>query len=280
MTARHCSGLRRLLRRHQRVLTEDQHPAKPWTRTDVYADRRAGRLHLRPRRRRRDPALDDAQRPADAARRGPGPERAGTTCASARSPTRLRRLRVSSPTRPRPRTAAATSSSTTAPSSPVREPSTSYQRRQASNFLIINAENSRRPAIRCFVAGPQIGYFYPGLTGESTSTAAASRPAAAVSAFGPYVFIGRGADFAWSLTSAGSDVQDQFAEELCEGSDTKTSTRASASTWATSEAGTLKGSGGKPTSRSTSTRPSTARSSVRDSAASATRSPSRAPRAA
>ena len=31
------------------------------------------------------------------------------------------------------------------------------------------------------------------------------------SAFGPYVFIGRGANYAYTLTSAGSDVIDQYA---------------------------------------------------------------------
>src|SRR3954463_16481140 len=34
------------------------------------------------------------------------------------------------------------------------------------------------------------------------------------------ILIGRGQDFAWSLTSAGSDTNDQFVETLC-GSDTR-----------------------------------------------------------
>ena len=41
-----------------------------------------------------------------------------------------------------------------------------------------------------------------------------------------YILIGRTADYAWSLTSAGHDVRDVFAEELCE-PDNSTPTRAS-----------------------------------------------------
>ena len=50
---------------------------------------------------------------------------------------------------------------------------------------------------------------------RSTSTAAASTRAAGASPRRPYVFIGRGRDFAWSLTSAGNDNTDQFLEQLC-----------------------------------------------------------------
>ena len=39
--------------------------------------------------------------------------------------------------------------------------------------------------------------------------------------FPGYMLIGRGADFAWTLTSAGGDIIDTFAEQLCGGSKTK-----------------------------------------------------------
>ncbi len=42
------------------------------------------------------------------------------------------------------------------------------------------------------------------------------------------VLIGRGPDFAWSLTSAGNDLIDHYVETLCGGSRLATATRASA----------------------------------------------------
>jgi acyl-homoserine lactone acylase PvdQ len=44
---------------------------------------------------------------------------------------------------------------------------------------------------------------------------------ASIPGAGPYVFIGRNQDFAWSLTSANNDIIDQFVETLCDGSDTR-----------------------------------------------------------
>ena len=44
---------------------------------------------------------------------------------------------------------------------------------------------------------------------------------ASIPGAGPYVFIGRNQDFAWSLTSANNDIVDTFVETLCDGSDTK-----------------------------------------------------------
>src|SRR5204863_2515168 len=91
----------------------------------------------------------------------------------------------------------------------------------ASNFLMVSARRStnRHPL---FVAGPQIGYFYPGLTLELDLKAPGidARGAAMPGGAGN-ILIGRGPDFAWSLTSAGSDTNDQFVETLCGGSSTK-----------------------------------------------------------
>ena len=70
------------------------------------------------------------------------------------------------------------------------------------------------------VGGPQIGYFYPGLTYEIDMHAPHLVWRGATSApFPGYLLIGRGQDFATTLTSASGDVIDQFAETLCGGSD-------------------------------------------------------------
>src|SRR4029079_16924892 len=91
----------------------------------------------------------------------------------------------------------------------------------ASNALLLGAQHSAtgRPRV---VAGPQVGYFYPGILleldvhGGGIEARGASFPGSL-----PYVELGRGPDFAWSATSSGSDIIDTFAEELCDGSDTK-----------------------------------------------------------
>ena len=94
-------------------------------------------------------------------------------------------------------------------------------RRQASNVLMVAGKRSRS-GHPLFVGGPQIGYFYPGLTLEMdlhgpgwTARGATSAP------FPGYILIGRREDFAWTLTSAGADIVDIYVETLCEGSDTK-----------------------------------------------------------
>ena len=85
------------------------------------------------------------------------------------------------------------------------------------------------------VGGPQIGYFYPGFTYEIDMHAPGLQWRGATSApFPGYMLIGRGEDFATTLTSASGDIIDQYAETLCGGSDRSTSTRASAGRWSTS----------------------------------------------
>lgn len=93
--------------------------------------------------------------------------------------------------------------------------------RNMSNFLIVSGRRSTN-GHPLFVAGPQIGYFYPGLTLEMDLKAPGieARGAAMPGGAGN-LLIGRGQDFAWSLTSAGSDTNDQFVETLCGGSRTK-----------------------------------------------------------
>jgi acyl-homoserine lactone acylase PvdQ len=94
-------------------------------------------------------------------------------------------------------------------------------RPQASNELMIEKSHSAtgHPLL---VGGPQIGYFFPGFTYEIDMHAPGLVWRGATSApFPGYMLIGRGKDYATTLTSAGSDVIDQYAETLCGGSDHK-----------------------------------------------------------
>ncbi|MFZ0040374.1 MAG: penicillin acylase family protein [Solirubrobacteraceae bacterium] len=88
-------------------------------------------------------------------------------------------------------------------------------RNHASNALLISAKRSstHHPIM---VAGPQIGYFYPGLTLEMDLEGPGISQRGVTSApFPGYVFIGRNQDSAWSLTSAGLDQIDTYVETLC-----------------------------------------------------------------
>ncbi len=94
-------------------------------------------------------------------------------------------------------------------------------RQQASNTLMVTKKRSAsgKPMM---VGGPQIGYFYPGFTYEINMDAPGLKWRGATSApFPGYLLIGRGQDFATTLTSASGDVVDQYVETLCEGDDHK-----------------------------------------------------------
>ena len=115
----------------------------------------------------------------------------------------------------------------------------------ASNTLMINAERSTT-GHPLMVGGPQIGYFYPGLTWEIDMNAPGLRwRGATTSVFPGYMAIGRGVDFATTLTSAGGDIVDQFAERLCGGSDEMYRYRGKCRSMERFDAGTL---GGEPVS--------------------------------
>jgi acyl-homoserine lactone acylase PvdQ len=87
--------------------------------------------------------------------------------------------------------------------------------REASNFLLVDPKRSATGNTLA-VMGPQLGYFYPEivqqihLSGPGIEAQGIAVPAAAM-----YILIGRTEDYAWSLTSAGHDVRDVFAEQLC-----------------------------------------------------------------
>ena len=114
---------------------------------------------------------------------------------------------------------------------------------QMSNALLLSGRRSTsgRPL---FVAGPQLGTFYPALVyevdihGGGLNARGITTPGA-----GPYVFIGRNQDFAWSLTSANNDIVDTFVETLCGGSDTKYVYRGQCRDMTTVDAGLLQGNG-------------------------------------
>jgi len=88
-------------------------------------------------------------------------------------------------------------------------------RAHASNALIVSGKRSatHHPIM---VAGPQIGYFYPGLTMEvDLEGPGISQRGVTTAPFPGYIFIGRSQDAAWSLTSAGLDQIDTYVETLC-----------------------------------------------------------------
>ncbi len=92
------------------------------------------------------------------------------------------------------------------------------QRAHASNELMVSGARSatHHPIM---VAGPQIGYYYPGLTMEMDLEGPGVHQHGAMTApFPGYIFIGRSQDSAWSLTSAGLNQIDTYVETLCGGS--------------------------------------------------------------
>jgi acyl-homoserine lactone acylase PvdQ len=94
------------------------------------------------------------------------------------------------------------------------------------------------------VAGPQIGYTYPQLTMEADVKGPGYQARGATAPGWPgTILIGRGPDFAWSLTSAGSDLIDTFAETLCGGSRIRYRYKGKCRRMGRVDAGVVKGSG-------------------------------------
>ncbi len=110
---------------------------------------------------------------------------------------------------------------------------------QASNILMVSGDRSAtgRPL---FAGGPQIGYNYPGLTLEMGLYGPHIRVRGATSApFPGYMLIGRGENFAWTLTSPETDIIDTYAERLCDGSRTRYVYKGKCRRMKTVNAGTL-----------------------------------------
>jgi acyl-homoserine lactone acylase PvdQ len=89
-----------------------------------------------------------------------------------------------------------------------------------SSALVVGAKRSAsgRPL---FVAGPQVGQLYPQLLLELDLEGGGYRSrGVAFPGLSFAILSGRGVDYAWSATSAGSDLVDLYVETLCGGSDT------------------------------------------------------------
>jgi Penicillin amidase len=112
---------------------------------------------------------------------------------------------------------------------------------QASNELMVTGQHSTtgHPIL---VGGPQISYFFPGLVLEMDMHAPGLHWRGATSApFPGYLLIGRTPRFSTTLTSASSDIIDQYAETLCGGSDQKYMYRGKCRDMGHFNAGTLNG---------------------------------------
>ena len=117
--------------------------------------------------------------------------------------------------------------------------------RLASNAILVGTRRSanRHPL---FVAGPQVGYYFPefllelDLHGGGIDARGAAFPGISF-----YVLIGRGKDFAWSATSSGSDIVDLFAERLCGGDDRHYLHRGECLPMRVFDAGVLRGPAGE-----------------------------------
>jgi acyl-homoserine lactone acylase PvdQ len=125
--------------------------------------------------------------------------------------------------------------------SPRAYKSEEHKTTQASNTLMVTPKKSNT-GNALMVGGPQIGYFYPGLTYEIDMNAGDLKWRGATSApFPGYLLIGRGQDFATTLTSASGDNVDQYAETLCGNSQTKYMYKGKCKSMGTFNAGTLNG---------------------------------------
>lgn len=85
----------------------------------------------------------------------------------------------------------------------------------ASNAVLISAKRSTtgRPL---FTGNPQVDFYAPPIFMEiALEGPGIAARGAAIPGSGPYVVIGRGRDFAWTVTTAQGDNSDVFAEELC-----------------------------------------------------------------
>ena len=116
----------------------------------------------------------------------------------------------------------------------------------ASNALLVAASRSKN-GHPLFVAGPQVGYAFPELLLElDLHGGGIDARGAAFPGISFYILVGRGKDYAWSATSSGSDIVDQFVETLCNGDDLHYLYKGQCRAMDTLDAGTLKGKGGAP----------------------------------
>jgi acyl-homoserine lactone acylase PvdQ len=116
---------------------------------------------------------------------------------------------------------------------------TEARQRSMSNALVVSAKRSAT-GHPIYVAGPQVGYFYPGffleidLHGGGFDSRGVSFPGV------PWIVIGRGPDYAWSATTSHSDIVDQYVETLC-GDDTHYLYKGTCIAMGSFDAGVVKG---------------------------------------
>jgi acyl-homoserine lactone acylase PvdQ len=117
----------------------------------------------------------------------------------------------------------------------------------ASNILVASGSRSAT-GHPLFVGGPQISYYFPGLVEEMGFHGPDINVRGATSApFPGYMLIGRAENFAWTLTSAGADIIDSYAETLCGGSKVKYEYKGKCKKMEKVNAGTItKGSDSQP----------------------------------
>ena len=85
-----------------------------------------------------------------------------------------------------------------------------FQPAFASNALLVGAKRSAT-GHPLFVAGPQVGYFFPEFFAEVELEGAGFAARGALFPGVPFIVIGRGPDFAWSATSSQADNIDLSA---------------------------------------------------------------------
>jgi Penicillin amidase len=99
-------------------------------------------------------------------------------------------------------------------------------RKRASNWQIVAPERSATGNTLADM-GPQLGYYYPEIVQQmDLHGPGINAQGVAVPGLAMYILIGRTKNYAWSLTSAGQDIRDVFAEPLCNADGSK-ATRAS-----------------------------------------------------
>ena len=104
----------------------------------------------------------------------------------------------------------------TDPGASAAEAAAAPSGREASNWLI-TARSRSATGNPLAVMGPQLGYYYPEIVQQiHLHGPGIEAQGAAVPGLAMYILIGRTEDYAWSLTSAGHDVRDVYAERLCE----------------------------------------------------------------
>ena len=211
----------------------------PYTANDVGRRRRTARGALRRQRRLRDAAGDVPRRLAEELGDTKG-RRSSTTCA----PQTMSEHRVIAPGRfpfhlP--------------PRDGARQRCPRRRELHPRDALPATPSFESRPGVECaplgakrsktghpvLVGGPQVGYFFPQFFMEVDLHGGGYDVRGALLPGLPLVLVGRGPDFAWTVTSSQGDNIDVFAETLCGGDDRHYLYRGICREMTTLDAGTL-----------------------------------------